>query len=375
MTEQPLSGLRVLDFTTLLPGPMATLLLAESGAEVIKIERPVTGEDLRSYQPRWGREAVSFAVLNRGKKSLSIDLKDAGACDLLKPLIREADIVIEQFRPGVMHRLGLGYEALSTLNPKLIYCSITGYGATGPKALCAGHDLNYIGDTGILSLSMGSTNHPVIPPVLIADLAGGTYPAVVNILLALLAREKTGQGCHLDIAMTDNMFMLSYWASAAGNLGGEWPQNGGELLTGGSPRYQIYPTKDGEFVAVAALEDRFWARFCQLAELGGELDHDKSQPEASIRRVAAVIAARPAHYWRDLFTGEDCCCSVVENLQRAIEDPHFKARGLFDHRLVNENGDELPALSIAVVPHFRDDAARPKSAPGLGAHNDELLLE
>ena len=371
MTRQPLSGIRVLDFSTLLPGPMASLMLAEAGAEVIKIERPGSGEALRQYDPRWGGESVNFSVLNRGKKSLAIDLKDTGAVKLLEPLIRDADIILEQFRPGVMHRLGLGYDAIRALNPKIIYCSITGYGATGPKAATAGHDLNYIGDTGVLSLSMGSKNQPVVPPVLIADLAGGTYPAVVNILLALLQREKTGQGTHLDIAMTDNMFMLTYWASAAGNLSDQWPKNCGELLTGGSPRYQIYPTSDGEFVAVAALEDKFWHRFCQLT---GFADN-KSDPDQTIVAVATLIGAQSAQHWRKLFSGQDCCCSIVSSLENALDDPHFKSRGLFDHRLVNDQGEELPALPVAIVPQFRDDAARPKPAPALGAHNDEFFEE
>ncbi len=369
MSSQPLDGVRVLDFSTLLPGPMASLMLVEAGAEVIKIERPGTGEELRNYEPRWGREGVNFSVLNRGKKSLALDLKDTAALKLLEPLIRDADILLEQFRPGVMQRLGLGYEAVCTLNPKIIYCSITGYGATGPKAQVAGHDLNYIGDTGVLSLSMGSKQQPTIPPVLIADLAGGTYPAVVNILLALLMREKTGEGTHLDIAMTDNVFMLTYWASAAGNLQGDWPKNSGELLTGGSPRYQLYPTSDDEFVAVAALEEKFWQTFCQLIDYRD----DSSNPETTILEVAAILHTQTAQHWHELFSGQDCCCSIVASLQQAINDPHFKSRGLFDHRLVNEEGDELPALPVAVVPQFRGDAAKAKSAPVLGADNDEFF--
>ncbi len=373
MTGQPLAGVRVLDFSTLLPGPMASLMLAESGAEVVKVERPGYGEELRLYEPRWGREGVNFSVLNRGKKSIAIDLKDARNIKLMEPLIRDVDIIIEQFRPGVMQRLGLGYEAVRTINPKIIYCSITGYGATGPKTSVAGHDLNYIGDTGILSLSMGTAEHPVVPPVLIADLAGGTYPAVVNILLALLQREKTGEGTHLDIAMTDNMFMLSYWASAIGNAKKTWPKSGRELLTGGSPRYQIYPTKDGEFVAAAPLEQKFWQRFCELIELPEEFRDDQKDPEKTISAVAKLIEHKPSRHWHRVFYGEDCCCSIVADLKRAVNDPHFVQRGLFDHKIANENGEQLPALSVAVVPQFRDDPAKPKSAPALGSHNDEFL--
>ena len=168
---RPLDGLLVLDFSTLLPGPMATLLLAEAGAEVIKIERPGTGEDMRAYAPAWGRDGVNFAMLNRGKKSIALDLKNPEDRASLEPLIKRADVLVEQFRPGVMKRLGLDYETVIQLNPKLVYCSITGYGQHGPKRNQAGHDLNYIGDSGMLGLSMGSPEQPVIPPALIADIA------------------------------------------------------------------------------------------------------------------------------------------------------------------------------------------------------------
>ncbi|MGI9462919.1 MAG: CaiB/BaiF CoA transferase family protein, partial [Aestuariivirgaceae bacterium] len=221
--QQPLGGIKVLDFTTLLPGPLAGLMLSEAGASVLKVERPGSGEEMRGYEPRWGRESLDFSMLNAGKKSLAIDLKDRRQLELLIPLIREADVLLEQFRPGVMERLGLGYEAVSGINPRIIYCSITGYGQYGPKSDVAGHDLNYVGDTGLLSLSMGDPSRPTVPPVLAADLAGGSYPAVVNVLLALFSREKTGQGCYLDIAMTDNMFMLMTWAIGRGLSEDDWP--------------------------------------------------------------------------------------------------------------------------------------------------------
>ncbi len=372
---QPLSGIKVLDFSTLLPGPMAGLILAEAGAEVVKIERPGSGEEMRHYTPRWGGESLNFALLNRGKKSLAIDLKDPRAVERLTPLIEDADVLIEQFRPGVMARLGLDYQAVAAINPGIVYCSITGYGATGPKADVAGHDLNYIGDTGLLALSMGPENAPTIPPALIADLAGGTYPAVVNILLALLKRHQTGKGSRLDIAMTDNMFMLSYWALGQGALEADWPANGKALLTGGSPRYQIYPTNDGQHVAVAALEQKFWERFCDLIELDQPLRNDADDPAATQARVAELIGAGDARSWRSTFAGEDCCCSVVQSLEQAFADPHFRARGLFDHKIENESGDTLPAVAVPVVPAFRADAGIPRGAPHLGSDNGALIDE
>ena len=262
---RPLSGVVVLDFSTLLPGPMATLLLAEAGAEVIKIERPGTGEDMRHYAPKWGRDGVNFALLNRGKKSLALDLKSAADIARLQPLLARCDVIVEQFRPGVMNRLGLGYTDVSKTNPRVIYCSITGYGQTGPKRDVAGHDLNYIGDAGLLALSMGPPSAPVVPPALIADIAGGAYPAMVNILLALRERDQTGRGRQLDIAMAESVLPFTYWAIGSGLVAGEWPGNGTEFVTGGTPRYQLYPAADGRIVAAAPIEQKFWETFCETS--------------------------------------------------------------------------------------------------------------
>jgi crotonobetainyl-CoA:carnitine CoA-transferase CaiB-like acyl-CoA transferase len=219
---QPLSGLLVLDFTTLLPGPLAALMLAEAGAEVIKIERP-GGEDMRRFPPIVDGESAVFAMLNRGKQVLTLDLKSDTDREKLKPLIARADILIEQFRPGVMARLGLGYDDLKAINPKLIYCAISGYGQSGPRANEAGHDLNYIGNTGLLDLQPGPSDAPVVPPALIADIAGGSFPAVINILLALRARDQSGQGAFIDIAMTDAMFTFAWYALALGSASGRFP--------------------------------------------------------------------------------------------------------------------------------------------------------
>ncbi len=373
LSDQPLDGVRVLDFSTLLPGPMAGLILAEAGAEVIKIERPGTGEDMRHYTPKWGSDSAYFCMLNRGKKSLAIDLKDPQTRERLDPLIASADVVLEQFRPGVMDRLGLGYEHMRRIRDDIIYCSITGYGATGPKAQVAGHDLNYIGDTGLLSLSMGPKDAPVVPPALIADLAGGTYPAVVNILLALLRRDRTGKGAHLDIAMTDNMFMLSYWAIALGRTTGVWPENGRELLTGGSPRYHLYATRDGGHVAVAALEQKFWETFCDIIGLDDELRDDARDRDATIAGVAAAIASGDAAGWASAFEGRDCCCSIVRSMEEALGDEHFRARGLFNHVIDDGEGGTLPATTVPVAPAFRRSSDVKTSSPRLGEHNSELL--
>ena len=366
---QPLAGLRVLDFSTLLPGPMATLLLAEAGAEVIKIERP-NGEELRTYQPRFADTSVSFAVLNRGKRSIAIDLKAPDALSRLRPLLESADVLVEQFRPGVMDRLGLGYEALSALNPGLVYCAITGYGQDGPKAQVAAHDLNYQADAGMLSIAAAADGSPVVPNALVADIAGGAYPAVMNILLALRARDQSGRGCKLDISMTDGLFPFLYWGIGNGVACGKWPQPGGELLSGGSPRYQIYRTADGQYLAAAPLEDRFWANFCAVIELPAELREDRKDPRATRAAVAQIIARRSAAEWLARFEGKDVCCNVVRTVEEAMRDPQFAARALF-RRSVVAGTDALPAAVVPIDESFRGSASELRYPP-LGEANSLL---
>ncbi|KRB70590.1 CaiB/BaiF CoA transferase family protein [Noviherbaspirillum sp. Root189] len=367
---RPLEGVRVLDFSTLLPGPMATLILAEAGAEVIKIERPGKGDEMRSYTPKFGEDSVNFALLNRGKRSVAVDLKDADAVNMLRPLIESADIVVEQFRPGVMDRLGLGYEALSKINPRIIYCAITGYGQTGPKANVAAHDLNYVAEAGMLGLSAGSDGAPVLPPALIADIAGGTYPAVVNMLLALRQRDRTNKGCKLDIAMADNLFTFLYWAMGNGQVEGKWPVPGGELVTGGSPRYQIYRTSDEKFVAAGPLEEKFWVNFLEAIGAPRELQDDTRDPAGVRAAVAALIAAKPADHWRACFAGKDVCSVIVATMQEAMQDEHFHSRGLFAKEL-ESGGERISALPVPVSSAFRDDAVS-GSYPKLGEGNQDF---
>ena len=363
---QPLSGIVVLDFTTLLPGPLATLLLAEAGAEVIKIERP-GGEDMRRYEPRFDGESAMFALLNRGKTSMVLDLKLEAEREKLRPLLARSDVLVEQFRPGVMARLGLGYEAVRAINPRLIYCSITGYGQTGPRAGEAGHDLNYIGNTGLLALNPGPIERPIVPPALIADIGGGTLPAVINILLALRHRDLTGLGSHIDIAMTDAMFTFSGHALASGHAVGQFPGMGGARLTGGSPRYQLYPTKDGKLVACAALEQKFWLSFTAAIGLAPQFVDDQRDPSAAKAAVAIVIAGKTAEEWRPVFAAADCCVTIMATLEEALNDPHFVERGLFEHKVAGRSGATMPALPVPIDPAFRDNKV--KTVPKLGGND------
>jgi alpha-methylacyl-CoA racemase len=354
-TGRPLSGLRVLDFSTLLPGPLATLLLAEAGADVLKVERPGVGDEMRTYTPRLGASSANFALLNRGKRSIVLDLKDLADRDRAHELATEADVLVEQFRPGVMDRLGLGYAQLSATHRGLVYCSLTGYGQEGERAQRAGHDLNYLAEAGLLDLVRDGCGDPVLPPVLIADIAGGAYPTVMNILLALHARRASGHGAHLDLAMTGNLATLGYWVQAQHAGSGTWPVPGGELVTGGSPRYQIYRTADGRHVAAAPLEERFWRRFCELVDVPVDRRDDSVDPAATTAAVRARIAACTAAEWETVFAGEDVCCAVVAT----AEEAHRAQPPSPYHRVVGP-GYDVPALPVPLAAALRPDRS---SAP------------
>lgn len=368
-----LDGIKVVDFSTLLPGPLASLFLADAGAEVIKIERPGSGEEMRSYVPKWGPDSVNFAMLNRGKKSLALDLKDPASREILEPLLKEADILIEQFRPGVMARLGLSYEDVRAINPEIIYCSISGYGQTGPMAAHAGHDLNFIGSSGLLALSHGAPDAPVLPPALIADIAGGTYPALLNILLALRARDAGQGGAYLDIAMAENLFPFTYWAMGDGQAAQEWPGNGDALVTGGSPRYQLYATSDGRMLAAAPIEEKFWAVFCDAIGLDPALRDDGRDPEATRAAIAAIIVAKPSSHWGPLLAEADCCCSIVQSLHEAMQDDHFQARGVFARRLSAAGETEITALPTPIAKPLAADPEGVAPAPVLGQDTSDLV--
>lgn len=367
-----LEGIKVIDFSTLLPGPLASLFLSETGAEVIKIEKPGVGDEIRLSNPQWGEQSVSFSLLNRGKKSLSLDLKDPKNLKILIPILKEADIIIEQFRPGVMKRLGLDYESIKKINQDIIYVSITGYGQYGPKSMVAGHDLNYIGNAGLLSISMGRENDTVVPPALVADIAGGSYPAVINILLALRKRDLNKEGSYIDLSMTENLFPFMFWGLGSGFAHNKWPGNSDGVLSGGSPRYNIYKTSDGSYVAAAPLEDRFWNKFCEAIELPKKFIKTQNDQEKVIKEIRKIIGQKEKNYWLDVFNKADCCCSIVKSIEEAINDNHFKVRKIFENKIINNLGEEIPALPIPVDMQFRKDQKR-ASAPSLGDINDQFF--
>jgi alpha-methylacyl-CoA racemase len=347
----PLRGVRVLDLTSLLPGPLATLILADAGADVIRIERPPHGDEMRSYQPRLGKTSANYAVLNRGKRAFAADLKDPATLGRVRTMAWAADVIVEQFRPGVAARLGLGYEDIQAANPRVVYCSISGYGQHSPYAARAGHDLNYLAESGLLSTVIDGDGRPPLPPTVVADIAGGAYPAILNILLALRQRDITGTGCHLDVSMTHNLQVLAYGYFATYQAGGGWPRPGAELLTGGSPRYRVYTTADRRHLAVAALEQRFWERFLQLTGAPPSCIQDHGNEIAVMETISCLLASRTAAEWIATFDGEDVCVSVVATFDQAV------ARGLMlteSARRVVGDGVDVGALHTPVDETQRD---------------------
>ena len=312
----PLEGVRVLDFTSRLPGPLATALMAQAGASVHKIEPP-DGDTLNRSTPLWPEAPAFYRALNGGKERTTLDLRAAPDRERLIPLLDSADVLVEGFRPGAMARLGLDYVTVSATRPRLVYCSISGYGQHGPRRLRAGHDLSYLAETGVLSLLTAADGTPVVPGALIADVAAGSLCAVKDVALALFARERTGRGAHVDCSMADNLALFAWWGASNGSASGRWPRPAGDLFTGASPRYRCYRTRDGRWLAVAAIEQQFWERLCDALAVPSGLRDDARDPAATAAAVAAGVAERDAAHWRAVFAGVDACCAVVEDVETA----------------------------------------------------------
>lgn len=354
---RPLDGILVLDLTRLLPGAAATMWLANFGAEVIKVEQPGSGDYARNLFSK-GEDPI-FTATNRGKKSIAIDLKDPRGRDVFLALVPKADILIEGFRPRVMERLGLGFEELRKRNPSLICVALTGYGSDGPYSGMAGHDINYLALAGVLDLIGAKDGPPVIPGVQIADLAGGSMQAVIGVLLALQARERTGRGQRVEISMTDGAAALLAVPLAGYQATGRAPERGDELLSGRFACYNVYQARDGRWVSVGALEPKFWANLCRelaLEHLVGEQFAAEPRRSEIKAAVAAVFRTRDAEEWFALLGGKDCCVAPVRNVAEAVKDAHFAQHpfGL------------IPALSE--TPGRAGDRA-----PALGEHTRETL--
>ena len=327
-----LDGLKILDFTTLLPGPYATLMLADMGAEVLKISSAGKYDLVLDYGERVEGTDISAcqAWLGRNKKTMFLNLKTPEAMEIVRQLIMDYDIVIEQFRPGVMQRLGLGYEDLRRVNPRLIYCSLTGYGQTGPLRDAAGHDINYMSRSGIISHAGRAGSGPSLMNFQIADIAVGSLNSVIGILAAVISRQATGKGQFVDVAMLDGCVPFNSLDGADFLVSGRQPCREGQLLNGGS-MYDYYETRDGGYMSVGSLEPKFWEAFCR--GIGREdLIAGTVRPEnvSEVKEeIRAIFRTKTRDEWTAVFSELDACVQPVMDLQEALlEDPQIRSRGM-----------------------------------------------
>ncbi len=364
---KPLKGIRVLDFSTLLPGPLATLMLVDAGAEVIKVEK-IGGEDLRKSKPFIKGNSLLFSILNRGKKSIEVDLKNEKNRVKILKLVKSADVLVEQFRPGVMKRLGLDWETLKKINKKLVYCSITGYGQNGPKKLVAGHDINYLAESGLLSLSTDKNGTPILPNTQIADIAGGSYPAFMNIILGLFLAIRKGRGCHLDISMYENMIPLAWLGLAHYFYYNKSPKENSLHLNGGFHRYFVYETSDKKFLALGALEDKFWYKFCNIINAPNSIVYEKGKPSQIIKKIQKIIHSKTGSFWKKKFSQEEnVCCTLVEKVENLIKDPHLVKKNLSLKSQFFRNN--MPPLINTVIDKKINESKKNQKAPLLAEHN------
>ncbi|MBZ0277000.1 MAG: CoA transferase [Anaerolineae bacterium] len=363
---QSLDGIRILDLTRLLPGAVCTLMLADMGAEIIKVEDPNGGDYARWMSPTVNGQGVFFGVSNRNKRSVIIDLKQAQGQAVFHKLAAAADVIIEGFRPGVMAKLGCDYPALHAVNPRLVYCSLSGWGANGPYAQRSGHDINYLAVAGLL----GAVRTPAVLGGQVADLSG-TYTAVAGILAALLKRERGGEGNFVDVSLFESAFpfMFQPWVeTVTRHLSDSAPDEGS--LTGGLACYNVYKARDGRYVTLGALEPKFWANFCNAVERADLISDYLTPARQGYLRVelAELFALRPAAEWDSLLGRADCCFAVVNTPAETADDPHVQAR-----EILGIDSEGVPWVRSPI--HIGAEAVQRGAVPGYGEHTRAVLRE
>jgi alpha-methylacyl-CoA racemase len=374
----PLEDIRVLDLTRLLPGGFCSLLLADFGADVLKVEDTGMGDYLRWSPPQYegveqSAASALFLALNRNKRSIRIDLKADEGCQVLLALVREADVLLESFRPGVLDRLGVGYERLRRENPRLVYCAITGYGQAGPYSGRSGHDMNYLGLVGLLGLTGEIEGAPVQSAGQIADLGGGAQMAAMGILIALRERERSGEGQLVDVSMADGALSWLALVAARALAEGSNPRRGELELAGGLACYRPYRCADG-WVTLGALEPKFWREFCHgvdredlvehhLAPVGSEAHHD----------VEAIFAARTREQWHEFASEHDCCLEPVLDLGEVLDSELVREREMVVE--IEQPGAERPVRLLGLPVKLSRTPGDPARAPGpaLGQDTDAVL--
>ena len=360
----PLDGVRIVDLTRLLPGAYATLLMADLGADVVKIEDPRGGDPIRAMPPLARGTSVYFQLLNRNKRSVTLDLRSAGAAGVLDALLSRADVVIDSFRPQTARRLGVDAQTLRARHPRLICASITGFGHTGPYAARAAHDINYEALSGLLAVAVDTP--PEVPPLLIGDI-GAAMHAAAGMLAALFQRERTGRGDAVDVAIHEAALSWLLFPAARQLVGGADADARELPLSGRDACYNIYRTADGRYLALGALEPKFWAAFCGRIGRADLAAHQDAQGETQARafaEVRALMLTRTRDEWVAFFSDIDVCLTPVNSVHEALADPHLRARG----GVVEHAGSTYVATPISIA---RPVQVRP--APALGSHTDEEL--
>ncbi len=374
-----LEGLKVIDLSRLLPGPYCSMVLADLGADVIKIEDPGLG-DYSRYQgfKKGAKPRSSFEILNRNKRSLTLNLKSDAGKEILKKLCATADVVLEGFRPGVMDRLGVGYETLKAINPKIVYCAITGYGQDGPYKNRPGHDLNYLGYAGIIDMTGPKDGTPSIIGTQVADLAGGALSAVVGILAALQARNVTGKGQFVDIGMMQASFALNIlnWSEQLDHAEKDI-RRGDTNITGKFACYGVYRCQDGRYVTLGALEAKFWENFCKRTGheewIPIQLSEDPAVKARLQKEVTDLFLSKPASHWLGLLEEEDICFGPVSSVRESANDPQLKFSGMF-YDAPNSAGEPMKHISLGIK-LSATPAVHQRPAPKSSEHTELILGE
>jgi len=371
----PLEGLRVLDLTRLQPGNYATMVMGDLGADVVKVEEPGRGDYVRWTPPMLAEYSAAHAVLNRNKRSVSLNLKSPKGVELLLKLAADADVLIESFRPGVLDRLGAGYNTLKGINPGLIYAAITGYGQDGPLRDSVGHDINYIAVSGTLASTGQADGPPVLPSVQIADLSGAMM-AVIGVLAALWRRNNGGEGEFIDVSMLDVSLSWLALHLAPWLAGGPSLERGRGYLNGGYPFYRVYECGDGKFISVGALEPQFWKALCEATGMEEFIPEQMAAPDRLAEIHAAfekTFASKSRDEWMQALAGVEACVAPVNDFDEMRNDPQVNARGMIDSQEIPGYG-AFAQLGIPVALANNPGTLR-RAAPGLGEHNEEIYGE
>jgi crotonobetainyl-CoA:carnitine CoA-transferase CaiB-like acyl-CoA transferase len=365
----------VLDLTRLLPGAFCSQILADLGATVVKVEEPGGGDYHRAFPPIARAESGSFLLLNRNKQSITLNLKKAAGRKILEELAAQSDILIEGFRPGVMQRLGLAYDALKQINPRLIYCAISGYGQDGPYRERPGHDLNYLALCGALQLFGKAGEGPIVPGLSIADVGGGSLMAVAGILAALIARGRTGTGQLVDISMTDGATAWLALHAADWLFAGVEPRGGERPFIGQAPCYNVYRCADGRYVALGIIEAHFWHRFCDATGLAELRDRQWPQGEEARRQAAilqALFSSKPRDEWMRTLAPIDIPFTPVNSMAEAFQDAQLQHRAMLQS-LEHPVEGRIPQLGFPIK--LSDTPCTMRNPPPmLGEHTDAVLM-